>query len=162
MTVSFVIPPTKNTFLCMVSQHALSPPWKRAIHFPRHHKTFSRCTYSRTRLKLHLRISGTQLELPLLISELNKRGKRILSTATQDHTLKNHCVSKKKNRTCSLPSQVSAAHKWGCIWKYTRGQSLRRSEIQRSAMDFCDCWGKQGPASGLCLYVQLVIRKHHT
>lgn len=96
MTVSFVIPPTKNTFLCMVSQHALSPPWKRAIHFPRHHKTFSRCTYSRTRLKLHLRISGTQLELPLLISELNKRGKRILSTATQDHTLKNHSVSKKK------------------------------------------------------------------
>lgn len=142
----------------MVSQQALSLPWKRAMHSPRHSKTFSRCTYSGTGLK-HLHISGNGLKLPPVISEMDKRGKRILSTAIQDHTLKNHWV-RKINKTDSLPFQVSTAHKLGCIWKYTRGQSLRRSEIQPSATDFCNCWSKQGPALGLCLHGEFVIRKH--
>ena len=87
----------------MVRQQALSPPWKRAVHSLRHSKTFSTCTYSGIGLKVHLHMSGTGLKLPLLISEMDKRGKRILSTATQDHTLKNHWVSKKNQLSPYLP-----------------------------------------------------------
>lgn len=44
-------------------------------------------------------MSGTGLKLYLLISKMGKREKRILSTATQDYTLKNHW-GKKNNTLC--------------------------------------------------------------
>lgn len=60
---------------------------------------------------------------------------------TQDHTLKNHWVSKKIKVApylamfLLLTSRDASEHTWS--------QSLRRPEIQPSAADSCNCWSSR-------------------